>query len=128
MATGSQPGAYKTKAMSRDPWPGAISRTTASVICGWSSSTSRTHAGKTLASSPSERRISLQPPTPDDRHRPGQTKLYRLVQRHAPTFFTQTEDAAGAIDRFAENDFLQTRASDILTASRIWESAHAPTR
>jgi hypothetical protein len=28
-------------------------------------------------------------------HRPEQTKLYRLVQRHAATFFAQAEAAAG---------------------------------
>jgi len=31
-----------------------------------------------------------------ERHRPEQTTLYRLVQRHAATFFEQTEAAAGA--------------------------------
>ena len=31
-----------------------------------------------------------------ERHRPGQTTLYRLVQQHAATFFAEAEAAAGA--------------------------------
>ena len=35
-------------------------------------------------------------PVHNERHRPEQTKLYRLVQHHAATFFARAEDAAGA--------------------------------
>ena len=38
----------------------------------------------------------LAPPVHNERHRPGQTTLYRLVQQHAETFFAQNEVATGA--------------------------------
>jgi len=65
-------------------------------------------------------------PVQDERHRPEQTTLYRLVQQHAATFFEQAEDAAGAdlpqfvrdeFDTFLKcgilaHDFLRLRCSD----------------
>jgi len=41
-----------------------------------------------------------------ERHRPGQTTLYRLVQQHAATFFAQTEEATGAsLAQFIKDKF-----------------------
>ena len=41
-----------------------------------------------------------------ERHRPEQTTLYRLVQRHAATFFAQTGAAAGAdLPQFVKDEF-----------------------
>jgi Transposase zinc-binding domain/Putative transposase len=45
-------------------------------------------------------------PVHDERHRPEQTTLYRLVQQHAATFFAQAEDAAGAdLPQFVKDEF-----------------------
>ena len=41
-----------------------------------------------------------------ERHRSEQTMLYRLVQQHAATFFTQAESAAGADPaQFVKDEF-----------------------
>ena len=41
-----------------------------------------------------------------ERHRPGQTMLYCLVQQHAATFFAQAENAVGAdLPQFVKNEF-----------------------
>ena len=41
-----------------------------------------------------------------ERHRPEQTTLYRLVQRHAGIFFEQAEAAAGAgLPQFVKEEF-----------------------
>ena len=56
-----------------------------------------------------------------ERHRPEQTRLYRLVQQHAATFFAQAEDAAGAdlpqfvkdeLDAFLECSLLRLHCGD----------------
>jgi len=45
-------------------------------------------------------------PVHDARHRPEQTKLYRLVQQHAATFFAQTEQTTGAdLAKFVKDEF-----------------------
>ena len=45
-------------------------------------------------------------PVHDERHRPEQTTLYRLVQQHAATFFAQAEDAAGTdLPPFFKDEF-----------------------
>ena len=45
-------------------------------------------------------------PVHDERHRPEQTTLDRLVQQHAATFFAQAEDAAGAdLPPFFKDEF-----------------------
>ena len=50
-----------------------------------------------------------------ERHRPGQTTLYRLVQQHAATFIAQAEAVAGA-DRpqFVKDEFDAFLACGIL--------------
>ena len=41
-----------------------------------------------------------------DRHRPGQTTLYRLVQQYAKSYFAQTEEATGAsLPQFVKDEF-----------------------
>ena len=41
-----------------------------------------------------------------ERYRPEQTKLYRLAQQHATTFFAQAEGAASAdLPQFGKNEF-----------------------
>ena len=41
-----------------------------------------------------------------ERHRPGQTTLYRLAQEHAATFFEQAESAGGAgLSQFVKDEF-----------------------
>ena len=42
----------------------------------------------------------------EERHRPEQTTLYRLVQQHAATFFAQAEEAAGVdLQQFVKDEF-----------------------
>ena len=45
-------------------------------------------------------------PVHDERHRPEQTSLYRLVQQHAAGFTTHTEASTGAeLPRFIKDEF-----------------------
>ncbi len=58
-----------------------------------------------------------------ERHRPEQTKLYRLVQQHAATFFAETEAAAGAnLPQFVKDEFGVAYSNAEIT-SGLWAVA-----
>lgn len=71
------------------------------------------------ASVPQPRRVPGGAPVHYERHRPEQTTLYRLVQRHAATFFAGAEVASACVlPQFVRDEF------DAFSSAASWPTVN----